>query len=140
LIVRKYPHLLSVDVPVWERFLALHGHQFSRFEYDVRVGNPRDPGPQFEPNIRNLAIDISRRRIDAVGFQPDRITIIEITREAGLTAIGQLIAYPLLHSQTYPDNRPRKPLLVCETCDPNIRAALAHHSIEAIILPPDATA
>jgi len=134
--MRKYPHLLSTDVPVWERFIALHGDEYIRFDYDVRVGEPRDPGISFEPNIRQMAMDISRRRIDAVGVQPNKLTIIEITRRAGLTAVGQLITYPILYAQTYGDTRPLTPLLVCEEADSNIRAALAAHNIGFVLLPP----
>jgi len=125
----RYPHLLSKDVPIWERWLDLHGDAFETIEYDVRVGDGRDPGEAFEPNIRDMALDLSRRRIDAVAHTPTEITVIEITTEAGLKALGQVTAYPILYRQTYNPTLPVRALLVCETLETDVEPALKQHNI-----------
>lgn len=109
-----YPHLLPVDVPCWEWFLSKYGNQFELIDYDVRVGVGRDPGPEFPDNIRTMAIDLSMKRIDAVAYMPDQIWAIEITKHAGLKALGQLIAYPLLFTLKFNPVLPVQPVLVCE--------------------------
>jgi hypothetical protein len=116
----KYPHLLSPDVPVWERFLAAHRHAYPTIEYDVRVGQGRDPGDEFLENTRRLAMDLSKRRIDAVLITDNAITCVEVTTQAGLKALGQAIAYPILYALTYTPDRPIQTLIVCATIEDDL--------------------
>lgn len=120
----KYPHLLSVDTAVWERFLNSDQNRFSHFDYDVRVGIGRDPGPDIEDKYRQLGVDLSQRRIDAIGHTPIERCIIEITTIATLKAIGQMSAYPILYRQTYPHQLQQTRLLVCEILETDIKSAL----------------
>lgn len=108
----KYPHLLPDDVVVWEQFLKAHPNLFHTLDYDVRigVGRPRPDLP--DANLRKMATDLSQRRIDVVGHQDEIRTIIEITHSAGLKALGQLHAYPILYAQTYPGQYRLRTLLV----------------------------
>ena len=53
-------------------------------------------------------------RIDAVGYTQAGIYIIEITRRAGLKAIGQLESYPLLFKDKFNPRAKVIPYLVCE--------------------------
>ena len=126
---RPYPHLLTEDITVWERYLELHPDLYQSIEYDVRVGDGRDPGPDYADNIRQMALDLSRRRIDAIGHTNTDITLIEITRRAGLTAVGQLFTYPVLYAQSYPTTKPVKVLLVCERLATGVAPVLLQHHI-----------
>lgn len=96
-----FPHLLPLDIEIWEAFLAERGDLYFRFEYDVRVGHGRDPGPSVGRDIQQMAIGLSQRRIDAVGFQMNQITIIEITARADLKCLGQVTAYPVLYQEKF---------------------------------------
>ena len=51
IINQKYPHLLPVDVPVWERFLSLFGDMYKSIDYDIRVGHGRD---RFKRELQRL--------------------------------------------------------------------------------------
>ena len=51
--------------------------------------------------IHEMALDLSKRRIDAVGHQTGETTVIEITTGIGFTAIGQIQIYPRLYVQTF---------------------------------------
>jgi len=132
----KYPHLLPDDIPVWERFLHDFGGQFYRFEYDIRVGQGTKPPDDLPDNIKLDAKLLSQRRIDAVGYTVAGIIVIEITRAAGLKAIGQLKTYPLLYRQTYDPPQSVKPLLVCESLRPDIEPILIAENLDYVILPP----
>lgn len=133
---RLYPHLLPEDIILWERFLTLHGQEFSHFDYDIRVGNGRPAGDIYPENIRQMALDLSMRRIDAIGHTPTELYIIEVTTSAGLKAIGQLITYPLLYQQTFGPTKPLHPLLVTESLQPDVLPALEAHAIDYLILTP----
>jgi hypothetical protein len=123
-MARKYPHLLPDDIKVWERFLHHFGNDYTHFDYDVRVGYGRDPGPGYDSTMRQMGVDLSQRRIDAVGHRVDRLDIIEITHSAGLTAVGQLLSYPILYGHMFQPRIPLIPLLVCAEIQSDIEKPL----------------
>jgi len=135
-----YPHILPADIPVWQRYLAAHPEMGSDIDYDVRVGVTQDPGPAFPDNIRQMAITLAYKRIDAVIQFEGRTLIIEITRRAGLKAVGQLITYPLLYAIKYPQATNITPLLVAEELLPDTETALNAYGIASEIYPPIPTA
>jgi len=131
----RYTHLLPDDIPVWERFLKSQDNIYSHFDYDVRVGEGRDPGPKYNEKDRELAILLSQRRIDAVGYHVSHFAIIEITRSAGLKALGQLTAYPVLYMLKFKPNLSLKPILVCEELQPDVEDAYVTHRITILRYP-----
>lgn len=122
---RRFAHLLPEDIKVWERFLSMFPDEFAQYDYDVRVGYGRDPGIHYDPNLRQMGIDLSQRRIDAVGHKPGSLTVIEITHSAGLKAIGQLLAYPILYGHAFRPRVPIFPLLVCGELQTDVDQPLA---------------
>jgi len=132
---RLYPHLLPCDIQVWERFLSAFPDRFDRIEYDVRVGKGRPAPPEMHRVIQKAALDLSRRRIDAIGFTTNLISIIEITRLADLKAIGQLKAYPMLYTQTYNPITPLHTILVCEEIHTDIDTILETLPVEVWVSP-----
>lgn len=125
----KYPHLLPADCFLWDLWLAINSGAFSEFQYDVKVGEGSDPGPGFEDNIRYDAIRLSQRRIDVVGYQAKAITLFEITTNAGLTALGQCLAYPKLFRDTYSPDRDVKMHLVTYQFQSDIERVFIEHGI-----------
>ena len=104
----KFPHLMPNEVPIWEKFLAIWGNEFTDFRYDVRVGKGVDPGPKYDPKWRQLAIQLTQKRIDAVARKGNVIWIFEVKPEAGLGALGQLLSYRVLYRQTFDYHGPLK--------------------------------
>lgn len=129
-----YTHLLPEDIPVWERFLASHGKLFYQIKYDVRVGNGRPIGRAHPKNMQKMAIMLSQRRIDAVGFSSAGIVVIEITRYAGFKAIGQLKSYPTLYKQRFDPRAKVEPLLVAEFLESDIEQILMIENIDYILI------
>lgn len=128
-----YPHLLPPDVPVWEWFLHNHGDQYLRFDYDVRVGPGVHATGVAEKRVRQSAFDLSRRRVDAVGYRSNGIDIIEITQRADLKAIGQLVSYPILYIHTFGSHPGIQSLLVCEELLVGIDIVLAELPVKRFI-------
>lgn len=100
----RYPHLLPQDAPILSAYLKEHGSHYNSVDFDVRVGTGRDPGADYDDNIRKMALDLSRRRIDALGRGPQGVDIVEVTDAAGVTALGQLLAYGSLYIIDHPDD------------------------------------
>lgn len=132
---RRFPHLLKEDALVWQRYLSAESQKYSSIDYDVRVGLGRDPGPRFKSTLRSMAVDLSMRRIDAVGYNSTGIVIIEVTRSAGITAVGQLLAYPILYQQTYFPDRPLSVLLVAEEIQTDLEPVFQQLNIPYALFP-----
>ena len=132
----KFPHLLPIDAALWQQFLTEYGRSYSGFEYDVRVGSGRDPGEAYPGNIRYDAIVLSQRRIDVIGYQAKTITLFEVTASAGLTALGQLIAYPHLFIETFSPDRAVQPHLVTYAFQPDIEKLFVAQAIPYTIIKP----
>lgn len=131
----RFPHILPVDVPVLMRWIDLHQHEINSIDFDVRVGEGRPAPPETPPNLRTMALDLSKRRIDVVAYFPTWIAIIEVTRIAGFTALGQLMIYPTLYKQTFSPGLDVIPLLVCEELMPDVRPVITDLGIKYEILP-----
>lgn len=132
----KYPHLLPEDAAVWDTFHEQLGPVYEKFEYDVQVGGGR-PAPDAEmPGIRKMADDLSRRRIDVVGFQSDALTIFEVTHTVGFTAIGQYLAYPALYQLTLEPNLPLKAALVTSRIETDLPEILLAFGIVTYVCNP----
>ena len=132
---RYYPHLLDPDIDLWIRFLEKHENEYQAFDYDVRVGKGRPTSKSEPEQIQKMAIELSQRRIDAVGYKENSITIIEITISAGLKAIGQLHSYPILYAETYKPKKRIETLLVAETLQADIQPILIARRQNYIVLP-----
>jgi len=131
---QKFAHLLPIDVEVWLRFLNNFGAHYDLFEYDIRVGLGRDPGADYEKNIRQMALDLSLRRIDCVAHNPTSITVIEVTHSAGFKALGQITGYPILYALTFPPLLPIKPLLVCGEIQSDIKPVIESLNIPYVVV------
>ena len=132
---RHFPHLLPEDRELWQDFLLNNPNFAKRYDYDIKVGEGRDPGPNYPDYIREMALNISKRRIDAIAFDDNSITIIEISVFAGLTQLGQLMAYPCLYKSTTKTKLPIKKLLVTRAIQTDIEPVLIQEQIPYNIVP-----
>ena len=117
----RYPHMLPRDKYLWDRFLELHGDYFERFDYDIRVGEGIGELEGYPENIRRAAKMLTQKRIDAVGYRGSEIWVFEIKPHAGLSAIGQVIAYETLWNKDFPDRPVTYKAIVTDRTDNDIR-------------------
>lgn len=129
------PHMLPDDVPVARRWMQRVARQVERFEFDVQVGEGRPAPDSLAPQYQKMALDLSRRRIDIVAHFRDHIVLVEVTRRAGIKAIGQLVTYPVLYEKTWHPLKPVKALLVAEELSSDIKPVLDAKHIDYILLP-----
>ena len=132
---RLYPHLLPDDIPIWETYLALCHFDYFYIDYDVQVGFGSASPPDITPEIEKARRHRTRRRIDAIGYSANLITLIEITRLADLKAIGQLVGYPILYNITYRPRLPVRMLLVCEKLHTDIEYIVTELPVD-VWMPP----
>lgn len=132
----RYPHLLPEDADLWNDYLEQLSPPHTTFMYDVAVGPGRDPGDSFDDPIRKMALQLSKRRIDVVGIQPDGVEIFELTQSAGLKAAGQAIVYPHLLTVTWDLSIPVTMTVICRNVQDGIESVLYAHGVRLVIIPP----
>lgn len=133
----NYPGMLPREILIWQNWLRLHQAQYTRFDYNVRVGPGYDPGPGWPEEMRRMAIANSQKRMDAVIWQGIQATLIEVKDRAGASALGQLLTYFPLWSATYSDVPRAKMLLVSNRIQPGIDVAAAYHGVSVETVPTD---
>lgn len=89
-----FPHMMAGDVPLFASYvLTPDAKRFSRWEFDVHVGDGHLTGSEFDPAMFKLSLEVSRLRIDAVGWDHGVPTVFEVKPQASLSAYGQVKAY-----------------------------------------------
>lgn len=81
------------DVGLWNRFLDLYGAGWEEFEYDARVGEPSRAASALDAQAQAVWADLTRLRIDAVGYAREGVTVFEVKPYAGIGTVGQLVGY-----------------------------------------------
>jgi len=110
----KYPHMMPLEVPIWDRFLASTDLSFVRIDYDVHVGRGAPIRPEYSPGEIRQVHAITRKRIDAVGYTPSVIWIFEVKPRAGHAAAGALQNYRRLFRLERRSPLPVRLAVVCE--------------------------
>ena len=134
-LLEKYPHMFPLDIAIWERWISRFGSNYDGIEYDVKVGSGTEPDPSLREPYRTMQLTLSRYRIDAVGYQPDRLTIFEVKPEAGTVALGQIQLYIDLYTRDYSPTLPIVGAIVTDRELPDMSYFCEKNGIELYILP-----
>ena len=130
----KYPHLIGEDIEVWNRFILKFPDKFDTVDYDVLVGKGAETEPIPEENYRRFWSNLTKKRIDVIGWNKDFATIIEVKNRATLFSLGQILGYKFLYLREYPEQRAVKTLIVCSTTTQDDIDVFNHYGINFVIV------
>ncbi|MBA7520713.1 hypothetical protein ES705_12809 [subsurface metagenome] len=116
-LLPKYPHLLGEDKEVWTRFVVKFPNRFDTVDYDVHVGTGIIPAGEVDIKTTEQWKDLTRKRIDVLGWKGKFAQIIEVKKRVGLPALGQVLGYRFLYQREYPDVFLKQPLILCSRID-----------------------
>ena len=116
----KYPGLLPDEVLVLRAWLTLHQGEYDKFDYNMRIGQGIDPGPNYSPEVRTQAVMNTQLRIDAVGWKGTQPTIIEVKRRTTPSNVGQILTYDSVWRKEFPSSPAPIMRLVSNTFSPHI--------------------
>ena len=133
----KYPGMAPREVIIFRAWLAANQSQYDRFEYNVRVGNGVDPGPTYPAVYRQQYIENTQKRIDAIGWQGNQPTIIEVKDRATASCMSQILTYKTLWPITFPNTPAPKLLLVTNRVAADMPMVLDASGITLAIVPAD---
>jgi len=128
------PHMLKVDVPIWYRFLEKYGSPFLNLYYDCLLGGPfLDVEELKDPYKRDWRI-LNSKRADAIAELEHEVWIIEVAREPGLRAIGQVQVYRALWLRDPKIMKIERPVLVADTINKDLLDAAGMYGVLTFIV------
>lgn len=134
-----FPHMGPRDVEIFAAYaLTEDAKRFTRWEFDVKVAPGRCPPTIVDPAMRKMAFDLSKLRIDAVGWEGGQATIFEVKPVAHLSAFGQILAYTIFW-QRERGSTPKRAIITDE-CNDDIRflyaiEGIALHCVQPATIP-----
>ena len=131
-IQSKYPHMKPADILLWEKFVQLFTNEFDSVDFDVRVGEGIKMPEETPENMKLDAKVLTQKKIDVVGYNDDKITIIEVKPRAGTSALGQLISYKTLYEKTYSPILPIEMLIITDETDDDFTPIFEQNKIRII--------
>lgn len=128
------PHMLKVDVPIWYRFLEKYGAPFLNLYYDCLLGGPYlTPDQLTDPYMKDYRV-LNSKRADAIAELKDQVWIIEVAKEPGLRAIGQVQVYHALWLRDPKIMKPEKIVLVADTINNDLLDAAGMYGVQTFIV------
>ena len=122
---RKFPGMRRRETAVMRLWLKDYEEAFDEFQYNVRIGVGRDPGPKYSDYVRKTAIMSSQLRMDAVAWNGTQATLIELKNYALPAAVQQLSRYGAVWSAENPSLPRPHLLLVCTGADGGVMPSAA---------------
>jgi hypothetical protein len=116
----KFPGMRPREAHLMRLWLREHESEYGHFDYNVRVGPGRDPGPDYSDAVRKTAILSSQLRLDAVAWREGRPTLIEVKDFALMEAVSQLTLYAAVWRLSNPTVPEGAMLLVCSNAGPGV--------------------
>jgi len=94
-----YDNLRENETFIWNRFIEKYPDAYDEVIYNLHLGEGATIPPGTEENIARDFKLLTQYKVDVVGFDKNKIDIIEIKPYAGASAIGQVISYGELYKK-----------------------------------------
>ena len=123
------------DILVWERVLAQYPTLYASVDYDFPVGRGAAFLPEDESSADGRENRLYKYKIDAVGYNPDRIEVIEIKPDGSMKALGQALATKQLFEE---QEKPAVPVIACVACGTitdDMRRVYESEGVKTILAP-----
>lgn len=127
-------HLVPFERDLLRRFITEHGNLFESLDFNVRVGGGRDVPPGVEPQFEALWKKLTQKRIDAVGFRPGQVWILEFKGQAGLAALGQTLGYVQLYQRQFRPGSQIVPAIITDLLGPDDEFLFATNGVRIFIV------
>jgi len=126
--------MLGEDISIWERFIESHPEYFDSVDYDWRVGEGIAPDPEWEENYKRMVTMLSQMRIDVVGWNDEKPTIVEVKKRVGLSTMGQIFGYQTLFIEGFPNFAVPGIMVITESVGDDVKRVLTKYGIPIIVV------
>lgn len=131
----KYPHLGADEAKIYDSFVETHPGFFDSVDFDIHVGEARKFPGQPTDKITKGMEELSRKRIDFVGYKNDEIWIGEIKPNALLGAFGQLMGEKDLYIDEFKPKKEPKMILLTGRENPDMRKLASKFGVAYFVAP-----
>ena len=128
------PGIPSGDFLIWMRWRDQAALLFDQLYFNVRVGEPIPVAEDLPPEIKAMAVALSRRRIDLVGEKGPAWSLVELKQDAGAEALGQVLLYKALWLSDPPDSRSVRMTIVTNTFNKDMNIACKFYDVQFIVV------
>jgi len=130
----RFKHLLPAEVKIWNRFLSEWGREWDWFQYDIHLGSGVEILEYWDDKIKKLAKVLTQFRVDVIGHKAKAITIFEIKPQAGIGALGQVLAYKKLYIKEFGSDIDIGLAIVTDRVGPDIEYIYSQFGIRLYIV------
>jgi len=130
----KYPHMKPRDVAIWERFMLKYPDFLDTVIYDYHVGEGADFLPTGTDTPEGRENRLYQKKIDVLGFAPNKIYIAEVKPRADIKALGQAITYEELISTEVTQMRSVHKMVICEGVDTDMEAVYNKMEVDIFVV------
>jgi hypothetical protein len=102
--------------------------------YDLHVGYGMPLDPEWSESIQKMVQTVTRKRIDVVVVVPGATYLVEIKPRAGMSALGQLVAYKQLFLSEHKPSGELRLACVCERVEPDLDRVFRQNGIELYVV------
>jgi hypothetical protein len=130
----RYPHLMPLDVAIWDRFLSEFGKDFLGFQYDILLGTGAAPLDNMSADDKLLLYALTVKRADVLMIQSDKLWLVELKPRLGMAAVGQLVSYKYLWERQYGYHPPVLPTWIGEQNENDLSFVMEQLGFTSIIV------
>jgi hypothetical protein len=130
----RYPHLMPIDVKIWDRFMDRYAGEFVGLQYDVTVGEGALPLPGMSAQDRFILWSLTVKRVDCLGIRRDSVTLFEVKPRLGMAAIGQMTSYAVLWQKQYGLPPAMRVATVCEQSERDLAFVCQRLGFQVVVV------
>jgi len=132
---RQFPGMTLTESGVAREWIRAHAFQYDSIEWNVRLGDGVELGPEFDEATRRAARLNSQKRADFIARGPLATAIVEVKNRLDARALGQLLMYRQLLSAMRPISGPVLLYAAGARIDPDTRPTFEAAGIIVEIYP-----
>ena len=126
--------MLREDIPVWYRWLDVHGHLLNNLYYDCLLGGPALTIQEEKDPMKVMWRANTAKRADAIAETAQKTFIIEVSLNPRQQALGQLLNYETLWLLDPKISKPVELVLVCNRFDPDLALSWKKYNISLYVV------
>ena len=135
LAVDHFPGALKSETLLGQAWVREHGAPYVGFDFNVALGDGRDPGDRVPAPLRAAAIEASKPRVDLIAYADTYVDLLETKGRADMAAMGQLMTYEVLWNWQHPDLPVRLVGVICAVMNPTLLSVFNQAHVPVFIYP-----
>lgn len=135
LALDRFPGALKSETLLGQAWIREFGSPYNGFDFNVPLGDGRDPGPAIAAPLRAASIEASKPRADVIAYGDGFIDLLETKGRGDAGALGQLVQYQVLWNRGNPDNLVRRVGVIVATLDATLLSVYNDANVPVFIYP-----